>query len=100
MGKALLRIGSKGLSFNQMSSVAMVFVLVGITIGIGAHVNSEVAKTGGFTQAAYKVANTTLGNATSGLAKLSSWLPIIAVVLAASVVIGVLVVAFSSRGGV
>jgi len=33
-----LRIGKKGVTFSQLSSVGLLFVLVGITLGIGAYV--------------------------------------------------------------
>lgn len=91
----LLKIGNKGIAFSQLSGIALLFVLVGVTLGIGAYVNSEVRDTAGF------AGNTTeynsIQNATEGISKLSQWLPIIAVVIAAGVVIGVLVMAF--RGG-
>jgi len=39
-------------------------------------------------------------NSTSGISKLGQWLPIVMVVIAAAVVIGVLIMAFGSRGGI
>ena len=92
-----MKVGKKGISFSQLSTVAMLFVLVGITLGVGAYVNSQVAVTGGFT--AGTVQNATIGNATEGISKLAQWLPIIAVVIAAGMVIGVLTMAFSTRSG-
>ena len=93
-----LKLGKKGISFSQLSSVGLIFVLVGVTLGIGAYVNSQVQTTAGWatTSSEYLA----VANATSGISKLASWLPIIAVVIAAGVVIGVLVMAFSTRRGV
>jgi len=168
-----------GIEFNQLATVAMLFVLVGVMLGVGVWINNEFANTAfdkstavnetvnfavndtwyalaypyvdsvslvynntstgnvllseGTTQGTwqfrapneakvftnstvkagnkyvtYVTWNTTEGvlgaeniliskNATSGQGKLAEWLPIIAVVIAASVVIGVLVTSFSMR---
>lgn len=87
-----MRLGNKGISFSQLSSVALIFVLVGITLGIGAYVNSQVQTTAGW--ASTTTEYLAVQNATEGISKLGQWLPIIAVVIAAGVVIGVLVMAF------
>lgn len=91
-----MKIGKKGITFGQLSSVALIFVVTGVTLGIGAYINTEIITTGGF--AAGSVANLTVENATQGIGVLAQWLPIIAVVIAAGVVIGVLVTAFAGRG--
>lgn len=93
-----LKLGKKGISFSQLSSVGLIFVLVGVTLGIGAYVNSQVQSTAGWATTSDEYL--AVANATSGISKLASWLPIIAVVIAAGVVIGVLVMAFSTRRGV
>lgn len=93
-----MKIGKKGITFGQLSSVALLFVLTGITLGIGAYINGEVQTTAGW--ATTDTAYIAVANATEGIATLAQWLPIIAVVIAAGVVIGVLVMAFSSRRGV
>ena len=87
----------KGIAFSGLTTVAILFVLVGVTLGIGAYVNSQIQSTAGWgsTTTEYLA----VSNATSGIAKLSQWLPIIAIVIAAGVVIAVLVGAFSFRRG-
>ncbi len=97
-GLNMRKLGKKGISFSQLSQVGLLFVLVGITLGIGAYVNSQVQTVAGWgtTSTEYLAVQ----NATVGIANLAQWLPIIAVVIAAGVVIGVLVMAFSTRRGV
>ena len=93
-----LKIGKKGITLSQLSTVVMLFVLVGITGGIGAYVNSQIQTTAGWgtTSAEYLA----VANATDGISNLMQWLPIIAIVIAAGLVIAVLVTSFSTRRGV
>ena len=92
-------MGKKGISFSQLSTVALLFVLVGVTLGIGAYVNSQIQTTAGW--GTTSVEYLAVANATEGISKLSQWLPIIAIVIAAGVVIAVLVGAFAfQRGGI
>ena len=81
-----------------MPDYALLFVVGGIVLGIGAYVLSEVNTAGAF--GAGSRANFTILNATEGLSKLSQWYPIIGVVLAAAVIIGLIVTSFMPRGGV
>ena len=87
----------KGIALSQLTSVALLFVLVGVTLGIGAYVNSQIQSTAGW--AAGTTEYMAVGNATAGIGKLAQWLPIIAIVIAAGVVIGTLVGAFAFRRG-
>ena len=93
-----MKFGRKGFGFQDLSSVGLLFVLVGVTLGVGAYINSQLQTTAGWgsTTTEYLA----VANATSGIAKLASWLPIIGVVIAAGVVISVLVRAFSNQGGI
>jgi len=92
-----MKMGKKGVTFSQLSTVALLFVLVGVTLGIGAYVNSQIQSTAGWgtTTTEYLA----VSNATEGISKLSQWLPIIAIVIAAGVVIATLVGAFAFRRG-
>ena len=81
---------------NQMAGVGMAFVLIGVVLGMGAYINSQIISTAGWTTGS--VERDAVNNATSGIGTLSSWLPIIAVVIAAGLVLGILVSAFSNRG--
>lgn len=92
-----LRIGKKGVTFSQLSTVVLLFVLVGITGGIGAYVNSQIQTTAGW--GTTTVEYLAVANATEGISKLMQWLPIIAIVIAAGVVIATLVGAFAFRRG-
>ena len=92
-----IKFGSKGVSLASLYTVALTFVVLGISLGIGAYTLSQVAVTGGFTSG---VTNTSIGNATEGISKLAQWMPIIAIVIAAGVVIATLVSAFAFRSGV
>jgi len=94
------KLGNKGISLGELTGVALLFVLFGVTLGIGAYVNSQIQTTAGWgtTTTEYLAVN----NATAGISRLSQWLPIIAIVIAAGVVISVLVTSFAVRreGGV
>jgi len=90
-----MRMNKKGiLQFGDMAGVALLFVVVGASLGIGAMVLSNIQGMSGFTNTS-SAEYVTLGNASSGIANLSSWLPIIGVILAASVVIGTLMFVFT-----
>ena len=85
----------KGLALGELVTVALMFVLIGVTLGIGAYINSQIQSTAGW-------ANTTtqylaVSNATSGLSNIAQWLPIIGIVIAAGVIIAVLVSSFAMR---
>jgi len=79
--------------FQDLAALAIVFVIAGISLGIGAEVLSDVKSdltTG-------TIAERAVGNATLGIEELASWTPTIALVIAAAIVIGVIFSAF--RGG-
>ena len=86
----------KGYSFNDLIGAGIVLVVAGVMFGIGAYINTQIQSVAGWgtTTTAYLA----VSNATAALATLSSWLQIIAVVLAASIVIGILVRSFMGRG--
>ena len=78
---------------QDLAPIAIAFVVVSIVIGVGADVVDDIQDD--------QTGNTTAWNASQngleGLEKLSSWLPTIAIVVAAAVVIGVLVYYFAFR---
>ena len=97
----------KGISLTQMSSYALVFVVVAVILGVTATILSQVQETqclvGGSgtdpaTGLCYANSTTTASNATAagvtGISTLSQWVPIIAVIVAAAIVIGIIVTAF------
>lgn len=97
--KTLFKIGKKGVTMNQLSGVVLLFVLAGVTLGIGAYVNSQIQTTAGWGTGSKEYL--AVANASSGIEKLASWLPIIGIVIAAGVVIATLVASFQfGRRGV
>ncbi len=82
--------------FQDIAAIALVFVVAGISLGIGAEVLDNIKQTS--TDA---VANGTLDNTSLGMLELSSWMPTIGLVIAAAIIIGVIFTAFMpGRGGV
>ena len=90
------KLGRKGVTFAELPNLALLFVVGGIILGIGAYVLSQIQSTAGW--AVTSTEYLAVSNATSGIANLSNWYPIIGIVLAAAVVISVIVGAFVVRG--
>ena len=80
----------KGLSLTDLQSMALAFALVAIVLGIGATILSSVQAT----QTSNSIAYNASGYGLTGTNTLATWLPIIAVIVAAAIVIGILVAAF------
>ena len=91
-----MKLGKKGISLQGLPGVAMAFVLIGVMLAIGAYILSSITTSAGF------VTNTAPANVTrdasAGLVAIASWLPLIALVIAAGIVIAVLVGSFGGRG--
>lgn len=77
----------KGLSVQQMGGLALAFVLVVIIIGIGATIVTEIQSG----QTASSIPYNISAEGLTGLETLGEWLPTIAVIIAAAVVIGIIV---------
>jgi len=97
---------AKGISLQDMSSYALAFIVIAVILGITATILTGVQKT---QCAGGTVWNETLGNCNplnttiasnatgfgiSGTGTMSQWLPIIAVIIAAAIVIGLIVTSF------
>lgn len=80
---------------QDLAPIAVSFVVVGIVLGIGANILSEVETS----LTAGSDAALAVDNATAGIAELASWLPTIALIIAAAVIIGILFFAFSKLAG-
>jgi len=97
-----MKVGNKGLSIHDLVSVVLAFSLIGIIGGMGLYLLSQVSTTGNFGTCQSGAANNysacAVGNASSGISGLLTWLPILAVIVAAGVVIAVLVSAFAMKG--
>ena len=78
---------------QDLAGIAIIFVVVAIVIGIGADVltNIQTGKTSGSTE--YNASLYGL----QGLEELASWLPTIAIVVVAAVVIGIIALYFAMK---
>jgi len=85
--------------FGQLAGFAMTFVVVGLLLTFGALIVSEiqveVVATAGDDSHAGNATNETL----DALDELASWLPLIAIVLAAVIIISLLIRGFSGAAG-
>ena len=81
------------MNLQDLAGVAIIFVIVAIVIGIGASVLTSVSSG--------KTAGSTEANASTyglkGLEQLGSWLPTIAIVVVAAIVIGIIVTYFAMK---
>ena len=88
---------------SEIQAVVMVFALVGIIGMIALYVMASVygqIPTSALTGSAGAYINNSYTNSTSAIATLLSWLPIIGIVVAAAIVLGLLIFdMFSQRGG-
>ena len=113
-----MKMNKKAFTLQEMAPLAIAFVIIAITIGIGAQVVGDVQKNlaqaecsrnlgGTWNGTAERCGNSsngtihlkgyaenTTGNGLGALETLSSWLPTIGVIVAAAVVIGIIVAYF------
>ena len=82
--------GKKGMVLGDMYPAVLTIVLIGIVLGIGLYVLSQVESNvaGGST-----AINTTI----TGLGGLASWIAVIVVVIAAAIVLGIVISSFGGR---
>lgn len=78
--------------FRDLASIAIIFVIAGVALGIGAQVLEKVSGQIGGTSTAAMAVN----NSTEGINELAQWMPTIGLVIAAAMIIGII---FSSFGG-
>lgn len=84
-------MNKKGFTLNQLAGVGVTFVVIAIVLAMGAKVldKTDDSMTG--------VAAAAVANGSEGIAELSSWLPTIAIIVAAAVIIGIVVTYFAFR---
>lgn len=75
---------------EDLAPIAITFVMVGIALSIGA----AITTTTGNSLTVNSTAWFAVQNASAGLGQLASWLPTIGLILAASVIIGILFSSF------
>jgi len=78
------------ITLRDLAGIAITFVVVAITLAIGADVLTNIQSTWASTTIAYNASTFGL----TSLNTLSSWLPTIAIIIAAAVVIGVIAAYF------
>lgn len=82
----------KGIGMNDLLGYVMLFVVAGVMLGIGAYITSSVSKsiaTAVGTSGSY--AENATNQSTLGIYTIASWMPILAIVVIAAVVLGVLI---------
>jgi len=96
---------AKGLSLQDMSAYALAFVVIAVILGVTATILTQVkstqctddnwnATTGECLSGNTTIASNATGYGITGTGTMSQWLPIIAVIIAAAIVIGIIVTAF------
>jgi type II secretory pathway component PulF len=88
-------MNKKGLGVGDMHPIVLALVLVGITLGIGATVIAKFGETMTAGSVAENVTNKTL----TALNDFSTWLSIIVIVIAAAIILGLVMTAFTRREG-
>jgi hypothetical protein len=78
------------MDIKDLAPIAIAFVVIAIVLGVGADVLDTIQDSQTENSTAYNAS----GNGLSGLEELSGWLPTLATVVAASVVIGVIALYF------
>jgi hypothetical protein len=103
----------KGLSLQDMSAYALALVVIAVILGVTATILVQVQRTqcvggtagwnetagacvgaGGVVPNTSTIASNATGYGITGTGTMSQWLPIIAVIVAAAIVIGIIVSAF------
>jgi len=81
------------MQLNELAGAALAFVVIGLVIAFGAMIAADVQET---VEADYGdgVANDTLGNVLEALGNFGGWLPLLALVIIAVVIIGFLIGGF------
>ena len=82
------------LGLNALEVAGGAFIVIGILLGVGAYVLAQIQTQLTNTTAQNIVANTLIGVNTFGI-----WMPIIAVVIVAAIVLGIVLLTIGSRGG-
>jgi len=79
---------------TDLAPLAIIFVVAGISLGIGAEVLLKVRE--GVTSGS--TAESAINNSTEGVGELARWMPTIGLVLAAAIIIGVVFSSFVGTG--
>jgi len=88
-------LNKKAVALGQLPTVVLTFVVIGISLALGATVMGNMKDTSEDANA-----NTTIDETISGITELANWQETIAIVIAAAVILGLLGLFFSGRGGI
>jgi len=90
-----LKTGKKGLRLGDLSTIAIVFVVAGIALGIGAEVLNDIYTSVNDTSTGvHNIASLAVRNTSEGIAELAKWMPTIGLVIAAALIIGIVFTSF------
>ena len=93
----------KGAALEDYLLAAVFFVVIGVTVSVGAYITSQVQTQIGLTAGTSSQAYNAAGFAVQGMTTFAQWLPILAIVIVAVVIISLLysflVGGGGSRGG-
>ena len=81
------------LELRQLPTAAVLFVVAGIALAIGADITNEVG-----TDITGATAKDAAYNATAGIGELASWMPTIGLVVAAGIILAIVMGAFMFFG--
>jgi len=80
------------MNIHDITTVVLIFVVSGVALGIGAQIMDSIYPSITSESGQYAINNTTLA-----LSRVASWLPIIGIVIASAIIIGVLVSSLMPR---
>ena len=78
---------AEGAALDEYLGGAIMFVVIGVAVSIGAYITSQVQTQIGTTAGVNSTAYNAAGFAVSGMSTFASWLPILAIVIVAVVII-------------
>jgi len=93
--KSLMIKNKKGMSLGDIYPAVLTLVLIGIILGIGLYVMSEVGS-----QITTNDASGAINDTITGIAGFADWIAVIVVVIAAAIVLGIVLSSFGRGTGV
>lgn len=90
-----MELKKKNYSLQDLAPLAIAFVVIAIVLGIGGTILTDIQNSSGATE--NDTAWNSTGSGITALGTLSAWLPTIAIIVAAAVVVGIVVMYFRFR---
>jgi len=82
---------------GDLSTIGIIFVVLAVVLAVGAYILTTINTTAGF--AVGSISANTLSFGQSALQTFAQWLPILAIVIVAGIVIYILMNVFHGKGG-